>query len=564
MMRYGLPRRSTLLLLCIALAMSGMLLFIAPLRSLAPVIHQTQLELSEMQYSERDSVGTPGGPKTDKSHHTAALKGIWDHPTSEASSAVVDARYSFIWQKHHHLETKEKQTHIDTVPVCLDPGKRLCWKEALISRSGSLAVCFSQNFILRSTFIWRNQSISIVELSKSMLATVERTIFCMNGLRARVQPLYLTRWMNVRHPHLTHTLAYVKCEAFEETDLNAQGLIILNYLGNCSWPVPNQPVIHTQITEFGVRKTPAYFIPTPITRSFMQQWPHEPNRVTSLSVQSHLAHVPFQYATCAFSAVVDTEAPFFTHWLWHMKYRVQVEHVVMYYSPDNFVLDSPHINTTFVKHLMETGFLNLVPWYTQFEDNTQVFYKAQVAAYNDYVYRFRGLCQWTLFLDLDDFFVSWKSGHKILPLLQDVLYQDPQITNLRLAWPVFAPRCQGITGLDPPYDSDSFLPILKYSSLSVKNSKFADMTVTRPEVTIHFSSMQRSFRIAVPGVSVYHVRAGLPSKLNLERFTQEKCKEIELEDFDLTARANRIFNDSPSSFYGNGTMWKLDGAHGFD
>jgi hypothetical protein len=491
---------------------------------------------------------------------------LWEQG-EKVNSDIVAARYSYVWKRYQYMDVKEEETRIKTEKLCLDRKKRWCWESALLARREALPSCVAESIHVRSTFIYRNQSVSIVEISKAMAATSRRSIFCPNAEPARIKFFTLTAYLNREHRYLTHTLAFIKCWADSEQHPNAQGLIILNYLGNCSWPVPNQPLTLTlsSPTHGLLRKTSSIFLPTPISRSFMQQFPSLSPKVISqglLPVPDRLASVPFQYTLCALAAVIDTDAPFFNHWLWHVKNRVKVQHITMYYQPDSFHLDSPHINASFVQELIETGFLHLVPWYSHYKEGTQVFYRSQVAAYNDYIYRFRGMCLWTMFADVDDFFVSWKTGHQLVPVIADVLRNNSAITSLRMAWPPLMPRCQKLTGFQAPYNSD-FLSTIRYGTLNFTHLKYVDMGVDKNEVSIHYSQSRNSTSVSAPGVAVYHVRAGHPRLVQRNQYSRANCSKSELKGWDLKARAEYRF-PYRNSFDGSPEVFGKIGIHGFD
>ena len=280
-------------------------------------------------------------------------------------------------------------------------------------------------------------------------------------------------------------------------------------------------------------------IPTPISRSFQQVWPNVPLRGNAFLPNGATAkpHIPYQYSTCAMAGVIDTEAPFLTAWLWHMRNKVQVEHVVMYIAPESFHLDSPHIDAQLLKSYLEDGFLTLVPWASRFVNLKQIYYRSQQLAYSDYAFRFRGLCHWTLFADVDDFFVNWRDDHQLAPFISRTLNSSSSADVIRLYWPVFFPQCQGISGHGPPFDSDFLLSNITHGAISIDHSPTKQIVATRnkQEIHIHTTAGAQSFPNEL-GVAMYHIRAGPHAGFKLANFSKEECDPYILKDFDLEKR----------------------------
>jgi hypothetical protein len=564
----GITSRTTDVLLLLLIAVAMLWLISTNLKSVpfdfVPSISSSPSSSGISAIPSKETTFESEGDSTSKAPN---FPSVWLDPLHPGHGDVVSSRFAWTWRSRLHMSINPLKYHTNISKLCLPKNETMCLDEAFISSPMTMPACMLEHLHIRSTFIHNNNSVSIVEISKHLAAAKERVIFCpANSNPANVTFFGLTRWLTGAMPKLTHFGAFISCPATNEADPNASGIVLINYYSNCSLP-KSPPKVDFRNPRGLPQKTTAIFIPTPITRSFMQEYPNEPRRahlffppnlpvistnskenVNLSTTPNHLnntsittipyQNMPFQYSICAMAATVDTNAPFLTHWLWHLKHRVMVEHVTIYTSPDNFYFDSPHINASFIFELIETGWLQLIPWAPRFVDGTQIFYRSQLSAYNDYIYRFRGMCHWNMFADVDDFFVSWKTNHSIVPFLQNLLSSKPETISVIFGWPTFFPECQNITGLKPPYESDTFLGSIKYGTIKSSNTKAITVTVEKDEVGIHgLSPSKIAIRTLSPGVAMYHIRAGNLAKRGIPDYSPETCGKF-LLDFGLEKLSN--------------------------
>lgn len=462
---------------------------------------------------------------------------IWgENPSLPVSASVVTARYAWAYTTESRLEVDPQDSHVSVPEICLNEAKTMCVTKALAVTSSTIPACMVQNFNIRATYLRGGFSISILEISKAMEAQYKRIFFCADGSQPILIGQVSNGWLMSAKPEITHITAIIKCPANFPSDKNALGLVIINYYGNCTIPTSNQ-IFASSIDDVATglpKTTSALLINTPRTKTFEQAWPNLPKRANKIRVaQEHQKNVSFQFSTCAMAAVFDTNAPFMSHWLWHMYNRVKVEHIIMYTAPEAFDLDSKLVNGTFIRELISTGFLQLVPWHSRFLDKKQIFYRSQWSAYTDFAFRFRGLCHWTIFADVDDFFVSWPNSHNIVPALQFATKLYPDVVTFRLKWPSFFPQCQNISGRLPPYESDEILPHLKYGTLKIANCKSISNTYDYFDIGVHTQPGKYQY-LEMPGTAMYHVRAGVSSSRGLLNFDNKTCAKLRLDGYPLS------------------------------
>lgn len=466
---------------------------------------------------------------------------VW-HPSlaKDLTGSVVASRYAWATEA---LVKPNLEMQFRVVPVskiCLNTDKEVCVSEALAATALGLPHCIMGHLFVRATYIRDENIVSIVEMSNELRNT-KSVLFCRDGSVPQIRDQHLTGWIHAVFPKITHMVATIICPAINTTIDNAMGLVFVNYLGECHLPknpIPADPKLPALLPSH----TTIHLYLTPITKSFEQAFPTIPRRSFAYRTQPKHALIPFQFSTCAMAGVVDTYAPFFTHWLWHAKYRVGFEHVVMYTAPELFQVgkSSAHINTSFVRELIASGFLQLIPWHSHYTNSKEIFYRSQSSSYQDYIYRFRGLCHFTFFADVDDFFVSWPTNHSMEPVLQAAVTQYPDTEVFHFPWPTMLPECQNITGLTGPFDTDSLLPVLNYGFDLVTNHKQAINSYDLLDVGIH-KSVAKITKLYWPGLATYHVRSGDLSKRGLANYSPEACAPFLLKNFTQEERKRTVW-----------------------
>jgi len=474
----------------------------------------------------------------------ARARALWADPKVASSMDVVAARYAWTWKTHSLLAVEAFSNHVRTARICLDgPGtgpNRRCLGTALVTTATTMPACLIGHINVRATYLYGGLAISIVEISQALYNARTKSLFCASGAPADVALFGLSHWVRSVAPQISHIAVFVRCPARDFSDPNSFGLLFVNHHGNCSLTA------ETMSTSYSNPKlTNMVLLTTPVTKSFQQEFPSLPVRGDALLRLPNVKPVPgapFQFSTCAMAGVVDTDAPFLTAWLWHLRNKVLVDHVVLYTAPENFFLDSPNINASLMKEYLESGFVTLIPWPSRYIDGQQVFYRSQHTAYNDYLYRFRGLCHWTFFGDADDFFVSWRHDHQVVPVIAETLQQNADYDSITFPWPVFLPECQNVTGLGPPFDSDFILQQIQYGILPSPNTKHVTTTYEKQEAGIHKSPTRREAGpLKRAGVAIYHVRAGNFLKRGIADFSETTCAKYYLKDFDLEARKKHVY-----------------------
>lgn len=516
-------------------------------------VQQGQFSLSSISLGTDFQIWGASEPKSSDSSANspnaidalAKSNDLWVNPQNSSSPDVVAARYAWLWKTHTKLAVEAFSSYIRVPKICLEGGgadaKPRCFETALVTTMNTVPACFLRHINIRSTYLYNGQAVSIVEMSEALHAVRTKTLFCASGVPASVEFFTVSHWLRDSLPELTHTNVFVRCPARDLSDQNAAGLLLINHHGNCSL----SPPLLASSASSGKRTT-LVLLTTPVTNSFQQEFPSLPvrgNALLSLPNARSWPGAPFQFSICAMAGVMDTDAPFLSAWLWHLRNRVLVEHVVLYTAPDNFFLDSPNINAVLLKELLSIGFLTLVPWPSRFIDNVETFYRSQHTAYNDYAFRFRGMCHWTFFADADDFFVDWQNNHRMLPLITEQLKQNPNYDSINMAWPVFLPECQGLSGLGPPFESDSFLQQVRYGILPTPNHKHIAITYDKYDVGIHRTTGRKAAGpLLRAGVAVFHIRAGPFKKRGIFDFSETTCAQYYLKDFDLEARKKRVYD----------------------
>jgi len=468
----------------------------------------------------------------------------WKDPEQPATPDIVSRRYAWTRNTYSALNSTQMNRMMAVERVCVtqngNANKNLCFDETLVTDALAAPICLMDHIHIRSTFIHGGYAVSLVEVSNVLFDLRHKIVFCPSGGQPLMNAVILAGWVRSQFP-ATHTNGFMKCPASDASVLNAQGLIFVNYHGNCSFSAP------TMASSFSKPKsTGLVMLKTPIHRSFQDHFPSLPTRGNSFlqlraaqNVAKDIKYPPYQYSTCVMAGVMDTDAPFLTAWLWHLRNKARVGHVVLYIAPESFHLDSPNINATLVKEYLEEGFLNLVPWTSRYLNGPQTFYRSQQLAYNDYLYRFRGLCHWTLFADADDFFVNWHNDHQLAPFVSEYVRQDPSLVVILLPWPLLLPECQNLSGHGPPFDSNYILNSLQFGNLNHVHHKQIVDTHALGEVSIH-DSPARTIEPNKPGVAIYHVRAGPYPGLRFSRATKESCEAFALEGFDMAARKTLV------------------------
>lgn len=472
-----------------------------------------------------------------------ATDGIWtENPSLPVSASVARARFAWAYTTESKLEIDPQDPHLSLPTFCLNQEKTVCLSKALVVTTETMPTCLLSHLFVRATYLRGGYSVSLLEISKVMFNTRKQLIFCADGSPPVFAEHAYNSWLKENMPDVSHIGVTLRCPATSPTDRNVQGFLVINFHGNCSIPT-SEHIFADSADGVGVvlpKTTSAMFYATPTTRTFEQAWPELTRAADKYPIAKRHEDVAFQFSTCAMAAVFDTNAPFMSHWLWHMYHRVKVDHVVMYTAPEAYDLDSKNINGTFVRELLSNGFLQLLPWHSRFIDKTQIFYRSQWSAYTDYAYRFRGLCQWTLFADVDDFFVSWPSNHNIVPIIQQATADHPRDVSFRLRWPTFLPQCQNINGRSPPFNSDDLLPNLRYGDISMNNCKSISNTYDYFDLGIH-TQPGDAHDIRQPGTAMYHVRAGDLSIRGVGVLTQETCAKFKLDDYPLETLKKLVF-----------------------
>lgn len=306
--------------------------------------------------------------------------GVWANPSEPDSYAATLSRFEFSTKTHTHPALQPLDTQISFPKSCAGEIPALCSGSALVVDYADLPSCFTNHLAIRSTYYHDGHMVMIIEISKALLAQRNKTLLCSDGNPAEITLFSLNRWINHVHRSLTHNSGLLKCRMQNPSDPNGQGLIFIKPRGKCSFDA-SKAEISSQTDTKMLDENDTYLIRASYFSSFMQAFKNEPRRASLYPIDSAHQHVPYQFSTCVMGAVIDTNAPFLTHWLWHLKNRVSIEHVTLYIAPERFDLNSPLINATFIKELISTGYLHLVPWPAIYRDD-QIFYKSQIAAYN--------------------------------------------------------------------------------------------------------------------------------------------------------------------------------------
>ena len=463
----------------------------------------------------------------------------WNDPELPATPDIVSRRFAWTRKTYSAMDSTQINRLMSVPRVCVAQDSkshnRHCFDEALVTNALSAPICLMDHIHIRSTFLYDGYAVSLVEVSNELFDRRNMIVFCPSGDQPLVKGVILANWVR-KSFRVTHMNAFIKCPVRDGSSLNAQGLLFVNYHGDCTFSAAS---IASSFSN--PKSTSLVMLTTPAHPSFQDAFPSLPARGNSFlqlpQVQSATKGIspPYQYSTCVMGGVLDTDAPFLTSWLWHLRHKMRVGHIVLYIVPEHFHFDSPNINATLVKEYLDDGFLTLVPWTSRYLNGLQTFYRSQHLAYNDYLYRFRGLCHWTLFADADDFFVNWHHDHQLAPFISEYIQQDPSIEIILLPWPLLLPQCQNVSGYGPPFDSNYILNHLQFGQLGHGHTKQLVATHNRGEVSIH-SSPGKTLEPNKPGVAVYHVRAGPYPGIRFLSATKESCEVFELEGFNMEAR----------------------------
>ena len=460
------------------------------------------------------------------------------HPITPS---IVSRRYAWTHQTYSTLVLERYNTYVPVNGICLRPAanaQQFCYTTALAVPLTDAPICLMDHIFVYSTYTHAGQVVSLADIALPLYTFRTRIFFCPSGVPATVAQLDLGVWVQRNFKHITHTSVFIRCPADDASiALNSLGFLVVNYNGDCSFSAKQMDATYNK-----PQTTYLALLATPITRSFQQAWPNLPvrgNAFLKLPNVPKAPGMPFQFSTCAMGGVIDTDAHFLTAWLWHLRNKVLVEHVILYIAPEGFHLDSPNIDGTLVKQYLEEGFLTLVPWASRFLNGRQVYYRSQQLAYSDYAYRFRGLCHWTLLADTDDFFVNWPHDHQIAPVISSSLAPNPNLEVLQFNWPLFLPQCHNVSGHGPPFDSNWILSNITYGQLNHPTPKTIVDTHTKLELHIHYTK-GKSAALHAPGLAIYHIRAGPRADLRLNNFNETECKRFALKDFDSEQRKTRV------------------------
>lgn len=490
-------------------------------------------------------------------------------------------------------QPKEPSTFNDTRRLDLESGmmcrlsqasgKEICYETKKESAASELPACSKGVINVRSSFLYNGEIVYIVDISKTGIEGFRDTFFCSDGTSASLQENVLNE-----HTQRFHFRAgLIKCKAENK---NSNGFYFLNHGGDCGTQFiaiqqerdtgrhtlglkdsnttsedvngPNEEEdspndddsggeeANVEKEKFKQQEMPViiptsttiHFYPTKLSKSYEEEHPDREKKALLFPVKPQHEKARFQFSTCAVAAVVEDSTPFLNHWIWHMKYRVKVERVTMYVSPGEFNVNSKNLNGTFVRELVTSGFLELVSW-PDVLDQKRLFLRAKPAAYSDYVYRFRGLCHFSIFLDVDDFFVSWNSNHYLAPVIKTALVEEPEIDGFQFGWPTFWPMCERNSGNSPPFETDALLRNMNYGDIESENFKHVHNTYESLDVGMHGASGEKQSRIFWPGIAVYHLRTRdrFEGNRGMNVYNAATCQEKLLSIYPFSVLKSFIF-----------------------
>lgn len=483
--------------------------------------------------------------QTTQPTQTNGERDVWRSP---ASSAHLARRYAWIHATRSSLDPRLTLQHLPLRNLCLKPqtashnssfNESRCFASALVGPLQTAPACILEHIYIHRTYIYGGEVVSLVDISQTLWKIRPRVFYCPSGVQPIMVQHSVGEWIQNLFKHITHTSAWFRCPASNKE--NEHGIIIVNYNGDCSFNAATMDGLFNTTKIF--KNTHLLLMPTPISQSFQQAWPDLPvrgNAYLSLPNVTKPAGMPFQFSTCAMGGVFDSDAPFLSAWLWHLRNQVLVEHVILYIAPEAFHLDTPHINATLLKEYLEDGYLTLVPWASRFINGQQIYYRSQQMAYSDYAFRFRGMCHWTFMADADDFFVNWSHNHQMAPLISSVLKEHPGADAIRINWPLLLPQCHNITGHEPSINSSWALENITHGYLNDPNPKQILAVHDRQEIHIH-TTRGKHVSPKQPGLAVYHLRTGPHIGYKLSNYSKSECDRYRLQKFDAEARKTHKF-----------------------
>jgi hypothetical protein len=323
----------------------------------------------------------------------------------------------------------------------------------------------ADSICVRGAFEHEGQLVMTAEIPKHFLLSRRRNvgIFCGGKKHlAKVEDLRTNEWTYQAFSKLTHTFAKISCPWKEgrKYDLDNLALFVGSTENRCK--VPLRDVVHLR--------------------------PSEPQ--------------PYKYRLCAMTGVLFGKGNFVDEWLEHQRV-IGVQHIIAYVvvNGSNEMKIPTFQASPLFQSRVKKGEITVVPW-NPWLHPSQVYHRSQHLAYSDYLFRFRGLCEWTAFADTDDFFTDFTTGHNLLKSIEAHQKTDPKVNMIRFCWQMFYPDC-GRKPNVPLVDS-----MLYGRRRPLSNTKHVTRTINVTDIGIH-NFWEPSKYICGPH-EVWHIRHGFP------------------------------------------------------
>ena len=214
----------------------------------------------------------------------------------------------------------------------------------------------------------------------------------------------------------------------------------------------------------------------------------------------------FTIAACA--KVFGNNPPWLKEWLTYQK-TLGVQHVHLD-AEDTFVR-AGWLKKPFIQKAMQEGFLSIDVW-KKYLSPSEIWYHNQGLIYEDCVYRLRGVYDYLILVDTDDFFTPRNPTQKQLYFYIQKYCRGEGIGSCKFKWIEYYPDQLGLDKSIPIPDGNVTCQLKNYSHYIQGNPKSLHKTNVIVDAATHYAyTMLSGYRIVSVSPNelyVAHVRMG--------------------------------------------------------